>query len=132
IDPLKLGILPHGIDYWLASFYENPPTILESFRNPPIVFWHDALEVTRAADGIVESYRQKFRDQIQSRQAVPDPATLYANFDDLKDKVFPAVEIKKIHVEGIEKEKQPVVTFKAYDTSDLSTVVRASREAKKD
>jgi len=133
LEPLKQRIYAHGIDYWLPYFYEKPPTALEAFKVRPQIFWLDSLEITRAADGLAETYKEKFQSQVRSKQPVPDPTLLFESFDSLKRKIESnSIEIKKIHVDDHKIGQDRIVSFKAFDTSDLSTVVRASREAKKD
>ena len=132
-EPLKQGIFSHGLDYWLSSFYEKPGSMLEAFKVKPLVLWLDELDILRAADGLFENYRQKFRDQILAGSAVPDPAELYSSLDNfLSETKSKSVFFNKIQVEDKAKKEFIKLSCKVFDTSDLSTVVRASREAKKD
>jgi transcription-repair coupling factor (superfamily II helicase) len=133
LEPIKQRIYAHGIDYWLPYFYENPSTALQAFKTAPQIYWLDSLEVTRAADGLAETFKEKYQAQLRSRVPVPNPSLLYENFDIFKEKVQSnSIEIKKIHIDDYKTNEERVISVKAFDTSDLSTVVRASREAKKD
>lgn len=133
LEPLKQRIYSHGIDYWLPYFYEKPSAALDAFKIPPQVYWLDILEVTRAADGLHETFKEKYNSQIKNKMAAPNPALLYEGFDSLKKRMETySVEIKKIHIDDSKTLEDRVISFKAFDASDLSTVVRAAREAKKD
>ncbi|MDZ4677316.1 MAG: transcription-repair coupling factor [Oligoflexia bacterium] len=131
--PLDQGIFPHGIDYWVSSFYENAQSPLEVFKPTPQVFWLDAMEITRSADGLFEQYRDKFREQIKSQNAAPDPTDLYVSlesFTTLTQNI--SIKINQVHLEDQTSAETEVISCKVFDVSELSTVVRAARESKKD
>ncbi len=133
IEPLNHGIFPHGMDYWLAGFYDKLSTPLEAFEETPSIFWLDSHDILRSADGFVETLKDKFRDQINSKVPVPDPESLYLSFDKFSATYSRhSIHIKKIQVDRVEESDAEIINIKAYDTSDLSAIVRAARESKKD
>jgi transcription-repair coupling factor (superfamily II helicase) len=133
LEPLKQRIFAHGLDYWLPYFYENPPTPIDAFKEKPLTFWIDELDVMRAADGLENIYHEKFQDQIHSHQAVPEPEKLYEKINILIEKTKDcSVFINKINFEQSDKSDHEVIASKVFDTSDLSTITRAARESKKD
>jgi transcription-repair coupling factor (superfamily II helicase) len=133
LEPLKQRIYSYGIDYWLPYFYEKPASPLSAFKKSPLIFWLDDFEITRAADGLLGNYKEKYRSQLAANQPAADPELLYASFDLLKkDSSLKSIQVTKIHVDSQNTKAERVLNFKVFDTSDLSTVVRAAREAKKD
>jgi transcription-repair coupling factor (superfamily II helicase) len=93
------------------------------------------MDITRSADGFLKNYKDKFLSLIEAHEPAPDPSSLYGSLEELKKLTKEvSVQFNKIHFEDRANAEQTtdVINIRIFDTSDLSTIVRAARESKKD
>lgn len=127
IEPIKQGIFPHSLDFWFYCFYKETSSVLSYFKIPPHVFFIDELEITRVADQLLVTHKTAYKKLLASNHAVPDFNEIFDSLDKAKQSVSHPLFFNDISLNS----EQGIHTS-VFDTSDFVTVVRASKESKKD
>ncbi|MCC6278804.1 MAG: hypothetical protein IT289_12900, partial [Oligoflexia bacterium] len=127
-QPLTSGLLPNGIEFWNEAVYDKPGSVTEFFEPDIPTIWFGETECIRAFDAHLAKEKEKAKTRESTGIAVPPPDKIFYELDQL------SWGPKKITWErlAVSEEGNPVVDLHLFDVSDFSTIVRASRESKKD
>lgn len=129
--PLEQSILPNGIDYWMAHFYEKPSSVLDYFRQKPTIVWLDDVEITKANDHFGESAKEGFKKALERKEPAPDISPQYEKLNWIREAYLQnSISVNAVDMGDSQSENS--ISIKTLDTSELKTVVQGAREAKKD
>ncbi|MBK9293673.1 MAG: transcription-repair coupling factor [Oligoflexia bacterium] len=127
LTPIKEGVFSRLIDFWLPAAYEKPASVISFFNTAPILFFLDDLSITQAADTFLANLKEDYKKQLKEGDVVCNYKDLYQSLELFKNDIKNAVYINDVNDAALKS-----IDVTSLNLSDFTTVVRASREAKKD
>ena len=124
--PTGLAALPPDAEWRAPELYPRMETLLDYFRTPPVIVWHQPQDLARKAkefyDEAVDAYAR--HGSHAEGGPYPTPDRLYLPWSAILERTQPWPDLAMEPLASLDASRQPVVTFPAQSPSSVGLARR--------